>query len=170
MDLPDSSVGKESTCNAGEPSSIPGLGRSTGEGTGYPFQYSWASLVTQLVQNLPAMWETWVWSMDWKDTLEKGNLYFSRPLQHSSILAWRIPWTVQCIGSQRVWHDWEPFTFTGKTGQLYVKEWKLEHSSTQYPKINSKWIKDLNVRPDIVKLLEENTSAMLFDINYSNIF
>ena len=53
--FPGSSVGKESTCNAGDPSSIPGLGRSPGEGTGYPFQYSWASLVVQMVKNLPAM-------------------------------------------------------------------------------------------------------------------
>ena len=59
-DFPGSSVGKESTCNAGDPSSIPGSGRSTGEGVGYPLQYSWASLVTQLVKNPPAMRETWV--------------------------------------------------------------------------------------------------------------
>ena len=54
------SIGKESTCNAGDPGSIPGLGRSSGEGIGYPFQYSWASLVTHLVENLPVWWETWV--------------------------------------------------------------------------------------------------------------
>ena len=53
-----SSVGKESACVAGDPSSIPGLGRSPGEGIGYPLQYSWAPLVAQLVKNLPAMWET----------------------------------------------------------------------------------------------------------------
>ena len=58
--FPNNSVGKESTCNAGDPSSIPGSGRSAGEGIGYPLQYSWASLVAQLVKNLPAMWETWV--------------------------------------------------------------------------------------------------------------
>ena len=58
--FPDSSVGKESTYNAGDPGSIPGLGRSPGEGIGYPLQYSWASLVAKLVKNLPAMWETWV--------------------------------------------------------------------------------------------------------------
>ena len=58
--FPDSSVGKESACNAGDPSSIPGLRRSTGEGIGYPLQYSWASLVAQLVKNLPAMQEAWV--------------------------------------------------------------------------------------------------------------
>ena len=59
-----SSVGKESACNAGNPSLIPGSGRSPGEGTGYPLQYSWASLVAQMVKNLPAVWETWLirWS------------------------------------------------------------------------------------------------------------
>ena len=59
-DFPDSSVGKEYTCNSGDPSLFPGSGRSTGEGIGYPLQYSWASLVAQLVKNLPAMQETWV--------------------------------------------------------------------------------------------------------------
>ena len=58
--FPDSSDGKESTCNAGDPGSIPGLERSPEEGIGYPLQYSWASLVAQLVKNLLAMWETWV--------------------------------------------------------------------------------------------------------------
>ena len=85
---PDSSVGKESTCNAGDPSSIPGSGRSAGEGICYPLQYSRASLVAQLVKNQPAMQETWVRSLDWEDPLEKGKA------THSSILAWRIPRTV----------------------------------------------------------------------------
>jgi len=85
MGFPDSSVGKESACNAGDPGSNPGSGRSTGEGTGYPLKYSWASLVAQLVKNLPAMRETWVRSMGWEDPLEKGKD------THSSILAWRIP-------------------------------------------------------------------------------
>ena len=58
LDFPDSSVGKESACKAGDPSSIPGLGRSPGEGIGYPLQYSWVSLVSQLVKNLPAVQET----------------------------------------------------------------------------------------------------------------
>ena len=83
-----SSVGKESACNAGDPSSIPGLGRSAGEGIDYPLQYTWSSLVTQLVKNPPAMWETWVQSLDWEDPLEESMA------THSSILAWRIPWTV----------------------------------------------------------------------------
>ena len=74
MDFPDSSVGKESTCNAGIPGLIPGSGRSTGEGIGYPLQYSWASFVAQLVKNLPAMWETWVQSLGWEDPLERERL------------------------------------------------------------------------------------------------
>ena len=84
----DSSVGKESTCNAGDPGSVPGWGRSAGEGIGYPLQYSWASLVAQLVKNQPAVWETWVQSLGWEDPLEKGMV------THSSVLAQRIPWTV----------------------------------------------------------------------------
>ena len=84
----DSSVGKESACNAGNPSLIPGSGRLPGEGLGYPLQYSWASLVAQLVKNPPAMWETWVQSLGWEDPLEKGKAIYS------SILAWRIPRTI----------------------------------------------------------------------------
>ena len=57
--FPDSSVGKESACNEGDPGSIPGSGRSSGEGIGYPLQNSWASLGAQLANNLPAIWETW---------------------------------------------------------------------------------------------------------------
>ena len=87
MGFPDSSVGKESTCNAGDPGWIPGLGRSAGERIGYPLQYSWASLVAQLVKNPPAMWETWVRSVSWEGPLEKGKA------THSSILAWKIPGT-----------------------------------------------------------------------------
>ena len=84
--FPHSSVGKESACNAGDPGSIPGLGRSAGEEVGYPLQYSWASLVAQLLKNLPAMQETWVGSLGWEDPLEKGKATY--------LLAWRIPWTV----------------------------------------------------------------------------
>ena len=102
MGFPDGSVDKESTCNAGDPGSIPALGRSPGEGIGYPPQFSWTSLVAQLVKNPPAMWETWVRFLGWEHPLEKGTA------THSSILAWRIPWT----GSQRAGHDWATFTFT----------------------------------------------------------
>ena len=94
--FPSSSAGKESTYNAGDPGSIPGSARSPGEGIGCPLLYSWSSLVAQLVKNLPAK------------------------AIHSSILAWRIPWTVESMGSQRVGHDWATFTLkgTGWTGWL----------------------------------------------------
>ena len=88
LGFPDSSVGKESACNEADPWSILGSGRSAGEGTGYPLQYSWASLVAQLVRNSPAMQEAWVRSLGWEDPPEKGKA------THSSILAWRIPWTL----------------------------------------------------------------------------
>ena len=82
----------------------PELGRSPGEGIGYSLQYSWSSLVAQTVKNPPAMWETWVLSLGWKDPLEEGMA------THSSVLAWRIPWTeesggLQSMGLQRVGHD-----------------------------------------------------------------
>ena len=104
MGFPGSSARKESACNAGDPSLIPGFGRSPGEGIGYPLQYSWASLVSQTVKNPPAMQETWVRSTGWEDPLEEGMA------THSSILAWRIPWAekpggLQCIGSQRIRHN-----------------------------------------------------------------
>ena len=86
--FPNSSVGKESACNAGDPGLIPGSGRSAGEWVGYPLQYSRASIMAQLVKNLPAMWETWVQSLGWEDLLEKAKA------THFSILAWRIPWPV----------------------------------------------------------------------------
>ena len=79
-----SSAGKESTYNAGDLSSIPGSGRFSGEGIGYPLQYSWASLVVQLVKNVPAMWDTWVQSLGWEDPLKEDMA------THSSILAWEI--------------------------------------------------------------------------------
>ena len=88
MGFPDSSVGKDSSCHAEEPSSIPGSGRSPREGIGYPLQDSWASLVAQLVKNPPAMRDTWVQSLGWEDPLEKEKA------THSSILACTIPQTV----------------------------------------------------------------------------
>ena len=77
-----SSAGKQSACSSGL---IPGSGNSPREETGYPLQYSWASMVAQLVKNWPAMWETWIQSLGWKDLPKKGMA------THSSILAWRIP-------------------------------------------------------------------------------
>ena len=125
--FPDSSAGKESACNAGDPGSIPGLGRSPGEGIGYPlsipglsdrllwyhsacvqttFTSNKASLVPQTVENPPVVQQTQVQSLGWEDLLEEGMA------THSSILAWNIStdgraWQahgVQSIGSQRVRH------------------------------------------------------------------
>ena len=83
---------------------IPGLGRPLGKGIGYPLQYSWASLVAQMVKNETTMWETWVQSLGWEDPLEEGMA------THSSILAGESPWTeepggLQSMGLQRVGHD-----------------------------------------------------------------
>ena len=88
MSFPDSSDGKESICNAGDPSSIPGSGRSPGEGIGFPLQYSWASLMAQLVKNLPGWsrlgFHSWVGKIPWR----------RERLTHSNILIRRISWTV----------------------------------------------------------------------------
>ena len=85
--FPGSSAGKESACNAGDSGLIPGSERTSGERIGYPFQYSWASLLAQMVKNLPSVEETWVQSLGWEAPLEEGLA------THSSILAWRIPRT-----------------------------------------------------------------------------
>ena len=92
--FPGSSAGKESACNAGDPSSIPGSGRSPGEGIGYPLQYSWASLVAHTVKNPPAMQETWVQSLGWEDPLKKA--WQPTPV----ILPGDSPWTEEPGGLQ----------------------------------------------------------------------
>ena len=82
--FPDSSVGEESTCDAGDPSSIPGSGRSPGKGIGYPPQYSWAFLVAQLVKNLPTMWETWdpwVGKIPWRRERLPTSVFWPREFQ-----------------------------------------------------------------------------------------
>ena len=73
LNFPGGSAGKESACNAGDPSSVPGWGKSAGDGTGYPLQYSWASLVAQLVKNPPARPETWVQLLGCKDLPGEGK-------------------------------------------------------------------------------------------------
>ena len=83
---------------------IPGTGRSPGEGIGYSHQYSWSSLVVQMVKNLPVMQETQVQFLGWENPLEKGMA------THSSNLAWRIPWTeepgrLQSMRLERVRHN-----------------------------------------------------------------
>ena len=92
MGFLDSSVGKESASNTGDPGLIPGSGRSAGEGRGYPLQFSRASLLAHLVKNLPAMQEIGLQFLDWEDPLEKGKV------THSRILAWRIPWLYSPLG------------------------------------------------------------------------
>ena len=72
MGFPGNSAGKEFTCTAGDPGLIPGSGSSPGEGIGYPCQYSWASLVARLVKNPPAMRETWIPSLGWRDPVEEA--------------------------------------------------------------------------------------------------
>ena len=100
--FPGGSAGKESACNAGDPSSIHGLGRTPGEGIGYPLQYSRASLVAQTAKNLLAMQDTWVRSLGWDNPLEEGMT------THSSILAWRIlmdrgAWQATVHGVAKSW-------------------------------------------------------------------
>ena len=102
--FPGSSAGKEIACNAGDPGSIPGSGSSPSEETGYLLQYSWTSLVVQMVKNPLVMQETWVLSLGWEDALEKDMT------THSSILAWRISmdrraWlaTVHGVAKGRTW-------------------------------------------------------------------
>ena len=100
MGFPGNSAGRGSTHYTGDSGSIPGSGRSAGERIGYPLQYSRASLVAQLVKNMPAMRETWVQSLGWEDPLEKGKA------THSSILAWSCPWTLLLsLGLQKVGHN-----------------------------------------------------------------
>ena len=83
--FPSSSADVESACSAKDPGWIPGLERSPGEEIGYPLQYSWDSLVAQMVKNLPVVQKIWVQSLGWEHFLEEGMA------AHSSISAWRIP-------------------------------------------------------------------------------
>ena len=86
MGFPDSSVGKEPTCNAGDPIQFLGWGDTLEKGQATPV--FWGFPVAQLVKKLSAMWETWIQALGWEDHLEKAKA------THFSILAWRIPWIV----------------------------------------------------------------------------
>ena len=117
MGFPDSSVSKESTCNAGDPGSIPRLGRSAREGIGYPLQYSWVSIVEK---NPPAVRETWVRSLGWEDPLEKGKATHS---QYSGL--------EKSMGSQRIGHNRATFTFTSITeNRCKIKRTPPTHTHT----------------------------------------
>ena len=111
--LSDSSAGKESACNSRDPGSIPGSGRSE-EGIGYSLQYSWASLVAQLVKNLPATWETWVRSLGCR----RERLPLQCSVLENSMAVW-------FMGSRRVGHDWATFTFTA------IHFWSLENQEEE---------------------------------------
>ena len=110
-----------------------------------------ASLVAQTVKNLPAIWETWTQSLGQEDPLEKGMA------THSSILAWRSPWTEEPV-------DYSPW---GRK-ELDTTEWvQYTHTCT---KIHSKWIKDLNVKVKTIKLVGGNMGINLCDLGLGNGF
>ena len=125
--FPDSSVGKEYACSAGDSGLIPGSGRSPEEGLVYPLRYSQASFVAQLVQNLPALWRTSVWSLNWEDQLKKG-----KPT-HSSIMAWRIPCTVYSIGVAKSQTGLNDFHFLGHSIFSFLRNFcTVFHSGYTY--------------------------------------
>ena len=99
--FPGSSAGKESTCNEGDPGSIPWPRRFPGEGIGYPLQYSWASLVAQKVKNPPAMQEAWVGKIHWRRMWQPTPVFLPGESPRTE-----EPGGLQSIGSQWVRHDW----------------------------------------------------------------
>ena len=116
----DSSAGKQSACNAGDPCLIPGSGRSPGEGIGYPLQFSWASLVAQLIKNLPATGGTWVWSLGWEDPWRRERL--STP----------VFWPAEFHGLYRPWGSQSQtrlsdFHFPIMIVVAFVDSWVLDH-------------------------------------------
>ena len=128
--FPGSSASKESNCNAGDPGLIPGSRRSPGEGNGYPFQYSWASLVVQMVKNLSAVWGTRVGKIPWRRAWQPTLVFWPE----------ESPWTeepggLQSIASQRVRHDWATNHSTahvflsGSQGLLVALSWCFAGSS-----------------------------------------
>ena len=122
-----SSACKESASNTGDPGSLSWSGRFPGEEIGYPLQYSWASLVAQMVKNLPTMLETWVQSLVWAEALEK------RMATHSSIFTWEVPRTEEpgrysprslagtAPGVQKSWTQWRGASLTtDASGFAYI--------------------------------------------------
>ena len=121
--FPDGPVGKESTCNAGDHGWVPGSGRSAKEGIGYPLQYSWTSLVAQLVKNPPAMQETLVWFLGREDMLEKGIGY---PLQYSwACLVAQLANNTPAMWETWVWSlGWEDPLEKGKATHSRILAWR----------------------------------------------
>ena len=135
MGFPGCSAGKESSCNAGDLGSIPGLGRSAGEEIGYPLQYSWVCLVVQLAKNLPAVQKILVWFLGQEDSLEK------RKTTHSSILAWR---TERC--RQWFFRQYDRKNKIKKIRERNVKFSQNTHSSCiTIPKRITHWMTDVCV-------------------------
>ena len=175
LGFPDSSVGKESACNAEDPGSIPGLRRSAGEGKVYTLQYSWTSLVAQLVKNPPAMQETRVPSLGWEDPLEKGKA------AHSSILAWS-PWnSIDCIvhGVTKSWarlihfhfqwiasHDFSALFHLALSSSTHIQtsEILVISVSTIYPTISSFIFLHLHCCHLISITFVSQSSNLLFDV------
>ena len=126
MGFPDCLVGKESSCNAGDPSSIPGSQRSAREGIGYPLQYSWASLVAQLVKNPPAMWETWDWSLGFGRSPGEGKGY---PLQYfgleNSMHPSRCEFSLHCrvLSPSLVSPEYRELVMPGAAFKLWPLSW-----------------------------------------------
>ena len=129
-DFPDNSVGKESACNGGDPGSIPESGRSPGEGIFYQLQYSWASLVAELVKNPPAMWETWVGKIPWRRERLPTPVFWSGEFHHKELdttewlnwteLNWKTPWTVHGILQAKIL-EWVAFPFS--RGSSQPRDW-----------------------------------------------
>ena len=103
------------------------------------------SLVALLVKNPPAMWETWVRSLGWEDPLENETA------THSSILAWRIPWTLESMGLQRVGHDWETFTFTSLVAKPEMN----------LPAMQETWVQFLGQEDTLEKEMAIHSSSCL---------
>ena len=147
-----SSVSKESTWNAGDPGSIPALGRFAGEG--YPLQYSWASPVTQLGKNLTALWESWVQSLDWEDFLGWEDPLEKRKATHSSILSWRMPWA-------SLWGCKESDMTEQLSLSLMVRDVKLSCKRPSYAEI----IKYINARRgEVLRHIKKKEST--FALNF----
>ena len=115
MGFPDCSVGRESACNAEDPGSIPGLGRSAGEGIGYPFRYSWASLVAQLVKNSPECgrpgFDPWVGKMPWRRERLPNPVFW--PGEFHGLYS---PWGCKEMDTtEQLSLSLQPWIFTGRT-------------------------------------------------------
>ena len=124
--MSDSSVGKESACNASDPGLIPGLGRSAGEGIGHPLQYSWASFVAQLVKNLPAMQETGVLPLGWEDTLEIGKATHSGLENSMDCIVQGIAKSRTQLSSFHLHDTSKPFPESSSRGGKMFRFWHVQ--------------------------------------------